>query len=232
MTYLTRALAGAAPFALMIGLAPAQAMQPATNSLPQPIAITDTIPAAQDVPYPGGTIQLAVDATDVTRGIFTVKETIPVAQAGKLTLLFPKWLPGNHSPTGQISKLAGLVITADGKTIPWVRDTVDVYAFHLDLPAGAKSIEAQFSVSLADHGQPGPHRHHAGHAEPAVGLRRALPGRLFRPPDSLPGERHLSQGLEIGDRARARPVRRQRRPIRPSTSRRWSIRPRSLAATW
>lgn len=144
MTYLTRALAGAAPLALMIGLAPAQAMQPATNSLPQPVAITDTIPAAKDVPYPGGTIQLVVDATDVTRGIFTVKETIPVAQAGKLTLLFPKWLPGNHSPSGQVSKMAGLVITADGKTIPWVRDTVDVYAFHLDVPEGTKSIEAHF----------------------------------------------------------------------------------------
>ena len=144
MTKFARALAGTAPIALFLGLAPAQAMQPATNSLPQPIAITDTIPAAKDVPYPGGTIQLAVDATDVTRGIFTVKETIPVAQAGKLTLLFPKWLPGNHSPTGQISKMAGLVITADGKAIPWVRDTVDVYAFHLDVPEGTKSIEARF----------------------------------------------------------------------------------------
>ncbi len=144
MTYLARALAGAAPFALLTGLVPAHAMQPATNSLPQAVAITDTIPAPKDVPYPGGTIQLAVDASDVTRGIFSVKETIPVAEAGKLTLLFPKWLPGNHSPTGQVSKMAGLVITSEGKTIPWVRDTVDVYAFHVDVPAGAKSIVASF----------------------------------------------------------------------------------------
>ena len=144
MTYLARVLAGAAPLALLIGLPAAHAAQPATNSLPQPLSITDTIPAPKDVPYPGGTIQLAVDATDVTRGIFSVKETIPVADAGKLTLLFPKWLPGNHSPTGQVSKMAGLIITADGKTIPWMRDTVDVYAFHVDVPAGAKSIVASF----------------------------------------------------------------------------------------
>lgn len=144
MTKFARALAGAAPIALFLGLAPAHAVQPATNSFPQPIAINDTIPAPKDVPYPGGTIKLAVDATDVTRGIFTVKEVIPVAEAGKQTLLFPKWLPGNHSPTGQISKIAGLVITADGKTLPWVRDTIDVYAFHIDVPAGAREITASF----------------------------------------------------------------------------------------
>ncbi len=61
-----------------------------------------------------------------------------------MTLLYPKWLPGTHSPTGPISKLDGLVITADGKQIPWVRDTVDVYAFHVDVPAGTKAIGASF----------------------------------------------------------------------------------------
>jgi predicted metalloprotease with PDZ domain len=145
MSYLTRVLAGVAPLALLASLSAAHAEpQPATNSFPQALPIIDTIPAPKDVPYPGGTIQLAVDATDVTRGIFSVKEVIPVAESGKLTLLFPKWLPGNHSPTGQVSKMAGLVITADGKTIPWVRDTVDVYAFHIDVPQGAKSVTATF----------------------------------------------------------------------------------------
>ena len=56
---------------------------------------------------------LAVDATDITRHIFRVKEQIPV-QGGDMTLLYPKWLPGNHSPTGRVDAVAGLVITANG----------------------------------------------------------------------------------------------------------------------
>ena len=103
MSILSRLAFGVAPLALIAGAAEAQ-LQPAGNSLPQPVTITDTIPAPKDVAYPGGTIQLAVDATDVMRGIFSVKEVIPVAGVGdKLTLLLPKWLPGNHSPTGQIA---------------------------------------------------------------------------------------------------------------------------------
>src|ERR1700761_1690948 len=141
MVILSRLALGVAPLALIAGTAHAE-LQPAGNSLPQPVAITDTIPAPKDVAYPGGTIKLSVDATDVTRGIFSVKEEIPVAEAGKMTLLFPKWLPGSHSPTGQVSKMAGLAITVDGKPIPWVRDTVDVYAFHIDVPEGAKSVTA------------------------------------------------------------------------------------------
>ncbi|WBO22348.1 M61 family metallopeptidase [Sphingomonas abietis] len=143
MSSITRALCGVASFALIASAAQAQ-LQPATNSLPQPVTITDTIPPAQDVRYPGGTISLAVDASDVTRGIFSVKEVIPVAQGGKFTLLMPKWLPGNHSPTGQIDKVANFAFSVDGKTIPWVRDTVDVTAFHLDLPAGAKAVTVSF----------------------------------------------------------------------------------------
>src|SRR5215468_2169629 len=91
------------------------------------------IPAPQDAPFPG-TIRLAVDATDVTRHIFRVAETIPV-QSGSLTLLYPKWLPGTHSPTGRIDALAGLMIRANGRRVEWVRDAVDVYAFHINVPA-------------------------------------------------------------------------------------------------
>ncbi|WP_414900651.1 M61 family metallopeptidase [Sphingomonas flavalba] len=126
----------------------------AVNSAPQPTPIVDTIPTAKDEPYPG-TIALAVDATDVTRGIFRVKQTIPVAQAGPMVLLYPKWLPGNHSTTGPIPKLAGLVITAGGQPVPWRRDPVDVYAFHIDVPAGAGQIDLQFQYLSATDGPQG-----------------------------------------------------------------------------
>ncbi len=120
----------------------------AENSKPQPVPHVDTIPAARDIPYPG-TISLAIDATDVRRAIFRVKQVLPVARAGHMVLLFPKWLPGNHSPTGQIEKLAGLKITAGGKPVPWTRDPVDVFAFHIEVPAGAQALDITFQFLSA-----------------------------------------------------------------------------------
>lgn len=127
----------------------------AQNSAPQPLPIVDTIPAAQDRAYPG-TMLLDIDATDTQRGIFRVKQTIPVAKAGHMVLLFPAWLPGAHSPRGQIDKLAGLKIRANGKVVRWTRDTVDVFAFHLDVPAGARKLDLDFqfiSATAANQGR-------------------------------------------------------------------------------
>ena len=133
---------------------PLAAQVPAGNSAPQPVPFVDTIPAPRDTPFPG-TIRLAVDATDTQRGILRVRETIPVPQAGHMVLLFPKWLPGAHSPRGEIEKLAGLIVTANGKRLDWTRDPVDVFAFHIDVPAGAKTIEANFQFISATKGDQG-----------------------------------------------------------------------------
>lgn len=127
----------------------------AGNSAPQPVPIVETIPVAKDVPYPG-TMTLKVNATDLDRGIFTVEQRILVAGAGRMTLLYPKWLPGNHAPRGQIEKLTGLLIEAGGKTLKWTRDPVDVYAFHIDVPAGTKALDVSFeftSATAADQGR-------------------------------------------------------------------------------
>ncbi len=132
----------------------ALAQVPAGNSAPQPVPIVDTIPAAQDVPYPG-TITLNVDATDTERGIFTVHETIPVSKTGDVALLYPKWLPGNHAPRGEIEKVASLVVRANGKVLPWTRDTVDVYAFHVNVPQGAKTLDVDFQFLSATKGDQG-----------------------------------------------------------------------------
>jgi len=105
-------------------------------------AWTDSVPAPQDTPYPG-TVTLQVDASDTAQGIFRVRESIPV-QAGALTLLYPQWIPGDHSPTGPIAMLAGLRLSANGQPLKWTRDKYNVYAFHLDVPAGVSTIEAQF----------------------------------------------------------------------------------------
>ncbi|HMA50097.1 MAG TPA: MOSC N-terminal beta barrel domain-containing protein, partial [Magnetospirillaceae bacterium] len=106
--------------ALMLGLVLA------SPALAQPEGAPPTamIPAPEDSAYPG-TLTLSVDATDLARHIFTVHESIPVTGPGPTTLLFPKWLPGEHAPTGPISQLAGLVVTANGKRLEWQRDPVE-----------------------------------------------------------------------------------------------------------
>ncbi|MGC2389679.1 MAG: hypothetical protein WA621_09795 [Candidatus Acidiferrum sp.] len=109
---------------------------------PEPVPMPPVVAAPADTPYPG-TISLLVDLTDVTHRVMNVQETIPV-EGDELTLLYPEWLPGNHSPTGPISKLAGLEMSAQGKRIAWVRDRVNVFAFHVRVPAGARSVEVNF----------------------------------------------------------------------------------------
>jgi predicted metalloprotease with PDZ domain len=108
------------------------------------VAAAADVPAPQNTPYTAGSLKIDVDATDIAHRIFRVHETIPVAAAGPMTLLYPEWIPGNHSPTGPIDKLAGLVIKADGKVIPWTRDQYNVYAFNVDVPAGASALEVSF----------------------------------------------------------------------------------------
>jgi predicted metalloprotease with PDZ domain len=103
---------------------------------------SDQVPPPRDTPYPG-TITLHVDAGNTAQGIFRVHETIPVS-AGALTLLYPQWIPGDHSPTGPIAMLAGLELSAHGKPLMWKRDEYNVYAFHLDVPAGVATIDATF----------------------------------------------------------------------------------------
>jgi predicted metalloprotease with PDZ domain len=100
--------------------------------------------AAQNASAPyqiAGPIQLSVDLSEAPRHIFHAHLIIP-ASAGPLTLAYPKWIPGEHMPDGPISDLAGLKFTAAGKTLIWHRDSVDMYQFHMDVPAGATAVEA------------------------------------------------------------------------------------------
>jgi predicted metalloprotease with PDZ domain len=109
---------------------------------PAPSLAVTPIPPPQDRPYPG-VIGLSVDATDIERRIVRVHETIPTT-GGELTLLYPQWIPGGHAPEGPIDRLAGLTIHAGGERVGWKRDTVNVYAFHIDAPKTAANLEVDF----------------------------------------------------------------------------------------
>jgi predicted metalloprotease with PDZ domain len=132
----------------------AAAQVPPQNSRPVPTDRTDTIPAPRDVPYPG-TIQLTVDASDVTRAIFKVREHVPVPGPGDFVMLYPKWVPGGHSPRGDVKNATGFKVSANGRALEWVRDKLDVTAFHIDVPAGVSAIDVEFDYVSATDGNQG-----------------------------------------------------------------------------
>ena len=115
-----------------------------TQPLPQPVPMPPSIAAPVDKPYPG-TIALSVDLSNNVDRIERVHEDIPVVAGQKeLVLLYPEWLPGDHEPSGPIESLGGIITTVDGQRVQWVRDRVNVYAFHVPLSAGAKSVGLDF----------------------------------------------------------------------------------------
>ncbi len=90
-----------------------------------------------------GPVKLSVSLVRAPQHVFSATETMP-AKPGPMTLYFPKYIPGEHGPTGPINGLAGLKVTADGKTIAWRRDPVDMYTFYIDVPAGAHEIQLRY----------------------------------------------------------------------------------------
>jgi predicted metalloprotease with PDZ domain len=109
------------------------------------VSLAAGVAEPQDLPYPG-TIRLEVDASDLDHRVMTIRELVPVETAGALTLLYPQWLPGNHSPTGPVELLSGLRITdaSTGAAISWQRDPVSMHAFHLDVPTGVTALQLEF----------------------------------------------------------------------------------------
>lgn len=91
----------------------------------------------------GQAISLTVDATHAPDKMIHSRMTIPV-KGGPLTLYYPKWIPGEHAPDGPISNLTGLKFSANGKPIPWERDLLDVFTFHVNVPNGVERLDVAF----------------------------------------------------------------------------------------
>jgi len=92
---------------------------------------------------PSVTINLSVDASQVPEKIVSTHMVVPV-KPGPLTLYYPKWIPGEHTPSGPVGNVAGLKFSANGKTIPWRRDLLDVFTFHVEVPSGVASLDVDF----------------------------------------------------------------------------------------
>ena len=121
--------------ALAVALAFAFPAVAATAAIP-------AVPAIGKAAYPG-TIALHVDASNLSQQVFRMRLSMP-ARPGPMTLLYPQWAPGNHGPNIPLTQLAGLKFSAGGKPVEWTRDPVNVYAFHVTVPQGATTLEAEY----------------------------------------------------------------------------------------
>jgi len=101
-----------------------------------PLVLAASFAFAQKTP-----IQITADLSEAPRKWFHAEIDIPVT-AGPLTLISPKWIPGHHGPGGPVADITGVVFTANGKTLAWRRDDVDLYEYHLTVPAGVTSLQA------------------------------------------------------------------------------------------
>jgi len=101
-----------------------------------PLAFLATAALAQRAP-----IQITADLSDAPRKLYHAEIDIPV-KAGVVSLTTPKWIPGNHRPTGPVDEITGVVFTANGKTLTWRRDDEDLYRFHVTVPAGVTTLHA------------------------------------------------------------------------------------------
>jgi predicted metalloprotease with PDZ domain len=96
-------------------------------------------------------ITLSVDLRDAPKKILHAVEILPVAP-GPNTLVYPKWIPGEHMPSGPIDDMAGFFITGNGQPIKWERDPLDMFAFHFDVPAGVSSVEINMDFLATPNG--------------------------------------------------------------------------------
>ena len=101
--------------------------------------VAPSIPAQSVAPV----IRLSVDLREAPRRIFHARLILP-ARSGPMAFLYPEWIPGEHAPDGPVAELVGLRFTANGKTLLWRRDDVNMYMFHVEVPEGATSVEATY----------------------------------------------------------------------------------------
>ncbi|MBZ5509555.1 MAG: M61 family peptidase [Acidobacteriia bacterium] len=103
---------------------------------------------------PPGTIMLAVDASQAAQKLFHARLTMPVTP-GPLTLHYPKWIPGEHMPSGPVVDNVGVKFSAAGQTIPWRRDDVDMFTYHLTVPPGVNQLEIAMDYTSPVSGESG-----------------------------------------------------------------------------
>jgi predicted metalloprotease with PDZ domain len=111
------------------------------------LLLAAAMPLATPLATQNDPMTVVLDARKAPVGLAYTHMTIPV-QPGPFTIDYPQWIPGEHSPSGPLNDMSELRVSANGKPLAWNRDQVDLYAFHLDVPAGVHTIDVDFTVLL------------------------------------------------------------------------------------
>ena len=119
------------------------------SSFPSLLLMVSALVLIPSLTHAAETISLTVDATKSPEKLLRSHEVIPVSP-GPLTIYYPKWIPGEHGPSGPITSVTGLKFEGNGKVIPWQRDLLDVFTFHVDIPPGVSKLEASFDFIEPD----------------------------------------------------------------------------------
>ena len=104
------------------------------------LVLAATLSAAAQTNPTSPPISITVDASDAARKLFHARESLPVKR-GENIFYYPKWIPGEHGPTGPAVDFAGIKFFANGQEIPWRRDSIDMFTFHVDVPQGVTSLD-------------------------------------------------------------------------------------------
>jgi len=129
-------------FVSTLALAAALASSPVLAQVAAPPS--PAIAGPKDAAYTGP-IDITVDMTDLDHRLFKVHEVIPVDKAGDFVFMLPKWIPGHHSPGTDLQRIADIYVNAGTTRLEWTRDPVDMYAWHVNVPQGAKAITVDFT---------------------------------------------------------------------------------------
>ena len=92
-------------------------------------------------------IVITADLSDGSRKLYHAEVDLPV-KPGPAAVTTPQWIPGNHRPTGPVDDITGVVFSVAGangerQILPWRRDDVDLYKFHVDVPKGVTTLHAR-----------------------------------------------------------------------------------------
>ncbi len=108
-------------------------------------AFAPEVPSATSYATQSDPMTLVLDAREAARGLMYSHMNVPV-RPGAFTFVYPKWIPGEHGPTGPLSNISQIRVSANGRALAWQRDVVDMYAFHVDVPQGVSRIAVDFTV--------------------------------------------------------------------------------------
>jgi hypothetical protein len=100
-------------------------------------AVLAVSPVLAQKPIEKTPIRITADLSEAPRKLYHAEIDLPV-KPGKADLITPQWIPGNHAPTGQAAQIVGILFTGGGKTLAWRRDDVNLYEFHVDVPASTR----------------------------------------------------------------------------------------------